>query len=179
MLFAQKKTKEEIEVWDKLWAEKSKEYSNLKTRIENIIKVYYGKGNKSRLKSIKDLSDEQERELIKKMLKNYYVDKDDLLSKDELIEKYEQELNDLCKHDNETVNMFGFVNTWWVFGEVSKELSYDIFMAEAEEVGYKRTKRGERLRPNDLFRTDNQGNILVDDGIQETILDYMRSLDWE
>ncbi|HHL2762291.1 TPA: hypothetical protein ACQ4ZA_001657, partial [Streptococcus pyogenes] len=179
ILFAQKKTKDEIEVWDKLWAEKSKEYSNLKTRVENIIKVHNGKGNKSRLKSIKDLSEEQERELIKRMLKNYYVVKDNMLSKDELIEKYEQELKELCKHDKETVNLFGYVNTWWVFGEVAKEISYDIFMAEAEEVGYKRTKRTERPRPNDLFRTDDQGNILVDDGIQETILDYMRNIDWE
>ena len=179
ILFAQKKTKDEIEVWDKLWAEKSKEYSNLKTRVENIIKVHNGKGNKSRLKSIKDLSEEQERELIKRMLKNYYVVKDNMLSKDELIEKYEQELKELCKHDKETVNLFGYVNTWWVFGEVAKEISYDISMAEAEEVGYKRTKRTERPRPNDLFRTDDQGNILVDDGIQETILDYMRDIDWE
>lgn len=179
ILFAQKKTKDEIEVWDKLWAEKSKEYSNLKTRVENIIKVYNGKGNKSKLKSIKDLTEEQERELLKRMLKNYYVTSDELFSKDELIEKYEQELKELCKHDKETVNLFGYVNTWWVFGEVAKEINYDIFMAEAEEVGYKRTKRGERPRPNDLFRTDDQGNILVDDGIQETILDYMRNIDWE
>ncbi|MCI6642452.1 MAG: N-6 DNA methylase [Campylobacter hominis] len=179
ILFAQKKTKDEIEVWDKLWAEKSKEYSNLKTRVENIIKVYNGKGNKSKLKSIKDLTEEQERELLKRMLKNYYVTSDELFSKDELIEKYEQELKELCKHDKETVNLFGYVNTWWVFGEVAKEISYDIFMAEAEEVGYKRTKRGERLRPNDLFRTDNKGNILIDDGVQETILDYMRNIDWE
>lgn len=179
ILFAQKKTKDEIEVWDKLWAEKSKEYSNLKTRVENIIKVYNGKGNKSKLKSIKDLTEEQERELLKRMLKNYYVTSDELFSKDELIEKYEQELKELCKHDKETVNLFGYVNTWWVFGEVAKEINYDIFMAEAEEVGYKRTKRGERPRPNDLFRTDDQGNILVDDGIQETILDYMRNIYWE
>ena len=40
-------------------------------------------------------------------------------------------------------------------------------------------KRGERLRPNDLFRTDNEGNILIDDGVKETILDYMRNIDWE
>ena len=179
ILFAQKKTKDEIEVWDKLWVEKSKEYSNLKTKVENIIKVHNGKSSKSRLKSIKNLSEEQEKELIKRMLKNYYVVKDNFLSKDELIEKYEQELKELCKHDKETVNLFGYVNTWWVLGEVAKEISYDIFMAEAEEVGYKRTTRGERLRPNDLFRTDNQGNILIDDGIQETILDYMRNINWE
>ncbi|MDZ7935156.1 MAG: hypothetical protein U5M51_09370 [Emticicia sp.] len=30
-------------------------------------------------------------------------------------------------------------------------MDYDIFMAEAENVGYKRTKRGENPMPNDLY----------------------------
>lgn len=179
ILFAQKKTKTEIEQWDKIWEEKSKEYSYIKTRVENIIKVFEGKGNKIKLKSIKDLTEVQEKDILKKMLKNYYVESDEQLSKHKLLEKYSEELKELCKYDKETVNMLGHVNTSWVFGEVAEKLNYDIFMAEAEEVGYKRTKRGEKPRPNDLFRTDNQGNILIDDNIQETILDYMRTIDWE
>ncbi len=40
-----------------------------------------------------------------------------------------------------------------MFGEVAKasEIDYAIFMAEAENVGYKRTKRGENPMPNDLY----------------------------
>lgn len=51
-------------------------------------------------------------------------------------------------------------------------------MAEADNIGYKRTKRGERPMPNDLYRTDLNGNILFDDGIETTILDAMRKIDW-
>lgn len=65
----------------------------------------------------------------------------------------------------------GFVNTWWVFEEVAKEISYSIFMAEAEQIGYKRSKRGEKVTPNDLYRIaiDDNGieNILIDDGIKK------------
>ncbi|KJV07556.1 hypothetical protein, partial [Methylocucumis oryzae] len=58
----------------------------------------------------------------------------------------------LSKYENETA-VFGFYNAWWVFGEVAKtsEIDYAIFMAEAENVGYKRTKRGENPMPNDLY----------------------------
>ena len=58
----------------------------------------------------------------------------------------------LSKYDKET-NVFGFYNAWWVFGEVAKEseIDYAIFMAEAENVGYKRTKRGENPMPNNLY----------------------------
>lgn len=179
ILFAQKKTKKEIEKWNTIWNEKSKIYSQLKTRVENIIKVFEGKSEKSKLKSIKDLTENEELDILKLMLKNYYVFNDNSLSKNELIEKYKNELLDLCKYDKETTNMFGFVNTWWVFGEVASELNYDIFMAEADEIGYKRTKRGEKVRPNDLFRTEVDGTILIDDGVKETILDYMREIEWE
>ena len=71
----------------------------------------------------------------------------------ELIEKYQEELKELCKYDNDTKDIFGFINSWWVFGEVAKELNYKIFMAEVENVGYKRTKRSEKPMPNDHLQS--------------------------
>ena len=71
------------------------------------------------------------------------------------------------------------VNTWWVFSEVVKTISYPIFMAEAINIGYKKTKRSEQMRPNDLYRLDDNKQIIVDDGVKETILDYMREINWE
>ena len=85
-------------------------------------------------------------------------------------------------YDKDTKDTFGFVNTWWVFGEVSNTLNYPIFMAEADNVGYKRTKRGEKLMPNDLYRSHIENGIdviSVDDGVKTTILDYMRELNWD
>ncbi len=178
ILFAQKKTKAEIDLWNTVWAEASKDYSSLKTRVENIICVFEGKKKKSSLPSIKDLTTEEERNLLNRMLKNHLLDSDIQLSNDEILTKYRDDLQDLCKLDKDTQDIFGFVNTWWVFGEVSSKLNYDIFMAEADNVGYKRTKRGEKAMPNDLFRI-NQNEICIDDGTETTILDFMRNIVWE
>jgi type I restriction enzyme M protein len=87
---------------------------------------------------------------IKRILKDYITEEDKTLSPKELLTKYTDEINSISIYDKET-QIFGFYNSWWVFGEVAKELDYDIFMAEAENVGYKRTKRGENPMPNDLY----------------------------
>ncbi|MCC3385047.1 restriction endonuclease subunit M, partial [Enterocloster citroniae] len=84
----------------------------------------------------------------------------------------------LCKHDKDLEKEFGFVNTWWVFDEVAKSMEYPIFMAEVENIGYKRSKRGEKPQPNDLYREDKDGVILVDDGVKQTVLDYIREIEW-
>lgn len=114
---------------------------------------------------------------------------DKKLSAKDLIEKYKDELKELCKYDKDTKDTFGFVNTWWVFGEAAKELNYKIFMAEVENIGYKRTKRGEKSMPNELYRTNDKGEVLIDDlpaealvkegGVTKTALDYMRKIEWE
>jgi len=52
-------------------------------------------------------------------------------------------------------------------------------MAEVENVGYKRTKRGEKPMLNELFRTNDKGEVLIDDGVMKTSLDYMRKIAWE
>ena len=113
------------------------------------------------------------------MLKDYFEDNGKKLSAKKMIEKYKDELKDLCKYDKDTKDVFGFVNTWWVFGEVAKELNYKIFMAEVENVGYKRTKRGEKPMPNELYRVNKKGVVLVDDGFKETALDYLREIKWD
>jgi len=58
-----------------------------------------------------------------------------------------------------------------------------------ENIGYKRTKRGEKPMPNELFRTNDKSEVLVDDlsaealakagGATKTALDYMRKIEWE
>jgi type I restriction enzyme M protein len=58
------------------------------------------------------------------------------------------------------------------FSAVAAEVDYDIFFAEAEEVGYKRRKQGgDLVRPNDLFRVDENGKIVVDTAAPTTVLD--------
>jgi type I restriction enzyme M protein len=82
----------------------------------------------------------------------------------ELKEKYE---DDIKEADLE----------WWVFRNVSKEENYSIFMAHAEEIGYKRGKRKEEKRPNQLFNSEGEYServIYIDTENPETILDYLR-----
>ena len=151
VLFAQKKTKEELQQWNDAWNSASKKYAKLKTRVENLIAVHDGKKEKSKLPSIKTLTNDEERDCIIQLLKDYLLADDVLLSTAELIEKYRDELLELCKYDKGTVDSFGHVNTWWVFSEIAALVSNDVFMAEVENVGYKRTNRGENEMPNELF----------------------------
>lgn len=187
LLFAQKKTKEEIDKWDEAWVKYSNEWNKLKTRCENLISVYISGKVRTKLTSIKNTTEENEKEILAKMLKNYIVKNDRNLSSKELIEKYQDEIQELCKYDNDTKDVFGFVNTWWVFGEVAKELNYKIFMAEVENIGYKRTKRGEKSMLNELYREgkikysdgSEKYGILVNDGIKTAALDYLREIIWD
>lgn len=72
-----------------------------------------------------------------------------------------------------------YCNAWWCFAEVTArpEFDYEIFFAEAEHVGYKRTTRHPNglPQPNDLFQTDADGNVIVDTENPQKILDYLRS----
>lgn len=156
LLFAQKKTKKQVEEWNTLWDKYGKEWSLLKTRVTDYVK-YFVKGDKLNKRWAKDVVADIEKENfeniktnIQRFLKDYLTLEDEALEIKSLLEKYSEEIDSVSKFEKET-DVFGFYNAWWVFGEVANELDYDIFMAEAENVGYKRTKRGENPMPNDLF----------------------------
>lgn len=160
ILFLQKKTQDEIKEWNDVWDKFGKEWSNLKTRCENLINVYLNKKDRTKLPSIKDIKPNKEQELLIRFLKDYIIEDDKKLTSDNICKKYKDEIKELCKHDKDTTDVFGFYNAWWVFGEVAKEFNYDIFMADASNVGYKRTKRGEKPMPNDLFDLEYAPNSL-------------------
>jgi hypothetical protein len=71
-----------------------------------------------------------------------------------------------------------YCNAWWCFSEVTLQQRFnpEIFFAEAEEVGYKRTTRHPEgiPQPNDLFKEDEQGHIKIDVENPNTILDALR-----
>lgn len=152
ILFAQKKEVSEIEKWNAKWDKFGKEWSLLKTRCLNLIKVYLEDKDRKKLPSVKDLKPKEEKTVLYRFLKDHITTEDKTLEVKDLIAKYLSEITDLSKMEKDT-EIFGHYNAWWVFGEVANEMEidYDIFMAEAENVGYKRTKRGENTRPNDLF----------------------------
>jgi type I restriction enzyme M protein len=71
-----------------------------------------------------------------------------------------------------------YCNAWWCFAEVAAQpgIGNDIFFAEADQVGYKRTtRRPEGIpKPNDLFTTDETGHIVIDTESPKTVLDALR-----
>lgn len=183
ILFAQKKTKSEVEAWNSAWDEASKEWQSLKTRVENLIAVYDGLKHKAKLPSVRDLTPEDETAIIRRMLKAYITVRDDGLSARDLVQKYRSELDNLCTFDKDTQDTFGYVNTWWVFGEVASRFNYDVFMAEADNIGYKRYKKNkavsEKPMPNELYRVQNDGKVAIDDGVDGSILDLVRTVNWD
>lgn len=180
LLFAQKKTEKELEKWDELWTKYSKEYSSLSTRIKNYIEVYLNDKDRNKLPSIKDHTAKEEKTNLQRFLKEFICTEDEALVPIDLILKYQDEINEALSFDKDLIDSFGHVNAWWVFGEVAKELEYLIFMAEADNIGYKRTKRGENAMPNDLFKQDADGNVIFNIDKPKTILDHMRaSKIWE
>jgi len=72
-----------------------------------------------------------------------------------------------------------YTNTWWVFSEVTSKAMFnpEVFFAEADGVGYKRTTRHPDgiPQPNDLFVLDDEGRIVVNTDNPASILDLMRA----
>ena len=173
ILFAQKKNAKEVALWDSKWDEVSKDYNKKKTRVENLIQVHDGLKKKEKLSSIKNMTKDEEHALICEFLKSFLVEQDIKMEIDDLIEKYRLELNDLCSYDKDTVDTFGFVNTWWVFDEVSKSFDYEVFMAEVDSIGYKRTKRGEKETSNDLYSLEYAPDTIDFESIRN---DYQKNI---
>ncbi len=158
LLFAQKKTNAEVTRWDALWNQYGNEWSRLVTRMTSY-REFFVEGKSINKKWAKDVVSDLSNNIpdnilknIQRFLKDYLTSEDKQLKVKELLLKYQDEIEALSKHEKET-DAFGFYNAWWVFGEVAKDTQVDceIFMAEAENVGYKRTKRGENPMPNDLY----------------------------
>ncbi len=182
LLFAQKKTKKQVEQWNELWDKYGKEWAKLKTRVVRYYDYFVNEAKlnkkyawvKELTTDLNQLLEKEDKEAvevinkedlsrikenIKRFLKDYITPEDEALNPKELLTKYGDEIDNLSKFEKET-NVFGFYNAWWVFGEVAAAMDYDIFMAEAENVGYKRTKRGENPMPNDLYDIEYAPNNL-------------------
>jgi type I restriction enzyme M protein len=151
LLFGQKKTIAEVEDWNKRWDKSVSDWAKLRTRVENYISVYLKGEKKDKFPSIKKDDEKTTIANIHYFLKDYLEPLDVNLPIKELLEKYKEEVEEVGTIDKDVVDLFGHCNAWWVFGEVSKGNSEDIFMAEADNVGYKRGKGKIKPMPNDLF----------------------------
>lgn len=179
LLFAQKKSAAEIRTWNELWSNYKNEWSALKTRCSKEIQHFVHGKPVAKSWAIAKEDEGTRKKNVLRLLKDCLEEGDDELGLPELVKLRADRIESLCEYDKGTTDTFGFVNTWWVFGEVAASLNYSIFMAELDDIGYKRTKRGEKPRPNELFRLGDDGEICVDDGVVTTALDKLREVSWD
>jgi type I restriction enzyme M protein len=180
VLFAQKKTSKEVLEWNDVWKECSETYALLKTRITNLMKVYIDGDDRNKYPSIKKLTELEEKEIITEIVNNKIssleIEKKTI---QEIINNYKDLFVEFTKIDKDLSKEFGFVNATWVFEKLTERINYEIFMGEVDNVGYKRTLKATKIMPNELYRTDSDMNIIVDDGIEESLLDYIRNIRWD
>jgi len=126
LLFAQKKTEEEIELWNNYWQKYSSEWQMLKTRITDYIKYFVDEQKLNKRWAEDVVNDIQTNNIsniknnILRFLKDFVTEQDTQLDVKELLIKYCLEIENLTKYNNDTADTFGYVNTWWVFSEVAK-----------------------------------------------------------
>ena len=158
LLFAQKKTPEKVVEWDKKWKAYEDEYAKLK-------KGYNKIQNRKETDKLKPIY----LSTLKNYLQSLFDLKDESLTISELKNKYEDDLKQVD-------------SVWWVFNKISQDQDYPIFMAHAEEIGYKRGANKEEIRPNELFDSeeiDNGRVIKINIDNPETILDhFIKTVEW-
>lgn len=179
ILFAQKKTSSEVKDYISEWNKASRIWLDLSTKAKNIIDVIMNGKDKAKKKSLSSLTEDDFKNVLIQLLRNYFDPKDEKLKIKDLISKYRDQLDEFIAMDTDSKTQYGEVNVNWVFGCVSQKMNYEIKMCEADHIGYKRTKRGPRETINELYRTNDKGEVLVDDGVNSTILDYLREIKWD
>jgi len=166
LLFAQKKDKREVEEWSDIWKKFENEYIKLRRKLSEKIEkkeLELGETKENRKDSVV--------ELLKLIFGDNFDEKDEKLPIGDLIIKYKKMLKEKKLKD------------WWIFSQTARYVyknypiksKFPIF--HTEEIGYKRTKRGERKRPNYLFRTkelEDGEEIIIDTESSKTILDIIR-----
>lgn len=171
LLFAQKKSDEEIKIWQELWDKYDNEFQKIKRRI---IKYFPKKEKKIKDKKLEEsLSKEELLEILGDYLLNNFDKDDKELDIKQLLEKYDEIVNSLNRK-------------WWIFHKISKEIDNiypewktKIFIAHTDFIGYKRTKRREDKIKNNLFIEKNS-KIIIDKTNPKSVIDFMRgSIRWE
>lgn len=117
--------------------------------------------------------------ILKQLLRDKLPQDATTLSLTELVETaYDEIVEAADLNYSEDPKGQNYCNAWWCFAEVASqpEFQHAIFFAEADQVGYKRSRRhpAGAPQPNDLFATDEAGHIVIDTQNPKTILDALR-----
>lgn len=151
LLFAQKKSKEDILKYGQIWDENEKIF-------ENNISIY--KRHVKKLKIEEYIKKSTVEAQIKSLIKDIFSETVEDLTIDSVLH-YFSKFNEIQKEQ-------------WVLEKITQTIDYDIKFAHVEEIGYKRsTYRGELTRPNYLY-TEDEGEIVIDQENPESVLDFLR-----
>jgi type I restriction enzyme M protein len=158
ILIAQKKEAEDIAEYERIWKKYQEQYEKLEKDVKQAIEQQDLSLFESNQKFKENFVN-----LLKTYLLKYFEDSDVNMPLNELKTKYRRKIKEID-------------GDWWIFSKVSEEVNYDILMAEVDEIGYKRTKRSERERENDLFEAKRNGNVkyIVNVENPKNALDYIR-----
>ena len=179
LLFLQKKTKEEVEDYSRVWEKKSYEFLALRKQIEKYFGKSKGRYHKNNQKTIQGFSEKDKKDfitLLRKFILELFDEKDERIEIEDLIEKYSDDIalvSSIGKH-------------WWVFRYVSEEIEKNYpewktktLIMHTNDIGYKRTKIRHYKTENKLFKQEDK-NIIINTKEPETVLDFMRGLvKWE
>jgi type I restriction enzyme M protein len=130
--------------------EDKKKFEDLKKKIETLKNKY----------KLENMDTEENKNILKRFLKQFYPEEEQFKSFKEILEYVYDDVLEIATLDYPQIpGENNYCNSWWVFGEVSKHFNYPIFYAEVENIGYKRTKRGEQDK--DIPIKDENGNIVA------------------
>jgi len=132
-----------------------------------------------------DTEEKAVRLALKSYLRGMWEERDDVAPLQDILERHVDdlvavsEINDAfgLLENQSKQTPYAYVNSWWAYNEVAKNMNFSIFLAEAQEIGYKRGKKNrEQPRPNNLFRNSDASNpyfsIVKDDAA--TLLGELR-----
>ncbi|MBX2997122.1 MAG: restriction endonuclease subunit M [Caldilineaceae bacterium] len=194
LLFAQKKTSHEIDRWDSAWA---KEQAIVDKKVKTA-KSYLSKVKKTRQLKPAEVQEHVLSTLYPVVDQNTWI-----LKRGKNAGVMSFTLPHEVQNGYEAMNYYGgllklasfsSIVEVYVFGKVASEFDYKYPVFSVEEVGYKLSKRKEKIRPNQLCKfvgattsdekpnlhlTDEEFKVVVDTENPKRVLDYIRkSVTW-
>lgn len=171
LLFAQKKTNEELKEYIDMWEHYESVFQKLKTRVTNYINVWIEGKKPSKYPSIKNHGKEETTKNLVKLIGNDFKKEDEKLLFLDILDKYREIIEDIIKVKNKK-----FVNENWIFEKITQNINYSFKIYGVDDVGYKRTKVKIKTRPNELYDVDENNSPKLNSKILD---DIRKNIQWD
>lgn len=163
LLFARKRCIDEVKKFEDLWRNSSSKFFKLKTKIQNLKKF----SQNSQLLTEYEKKTGKGVDMIKGYLRSYFDICHYHKKTIEILNVYKHEIDEVGKNPE-----------WWIFGDVSRKIDYEISLVNVNEIGYRRLIRSTQPRPNELMQfkeINGKKMVIIDKSNPKTALDWLRS----